>query len=82
MTEAKATNLAGREEIIGRNYPVILERLLLLIVIIVFMLGYNAVGDWSGGGFVGKVTTWCIFPCLLLFTAEMLGRMIQAMNRD
>lgn len=82
MTDAKATNLAGREEIIGRNYPVILERLLLLMVIIVFMLGYNQVSDWSGEGLVSTLTTWCIFPCLLLFTAEMIGRVIQAINRD
>ena len=82
MTDAKATTLAGREEVIGRNYPVILERLLLLMVVIVFILGYGEVSDWSGEGFVGLLTTWCIFPCLLLFSAEMLGRMIQAINRN
>ena len=82
MTDAKATNLAGREEVIGKNYPVILERLLLLMMVIVFILGYSEVSDWSGEGFVGQLTTWCIFPCLLLFSAEMLGRMIQAINRN
>ena len=42
MTDAQATTLAGREEVIGRNYPVVLERLLLLMVVIVFILGYRS----------------------------------------
>lgn len=61
MTDAKATNLAGREEVIGKNYPVILERLLLLMVVIVFILGYSEVSDWSGEGFVGQLTTGVYF---------------------
>ena len=52
MSSSPATNLAGREEVIGRKYPIILERLLLVGVIVVFILGYPEVSDRTGDGFV------------------------------
>ena len=82
MSSSPATNLAGREELIGRKYPIILERLLLVGVIIVFILGYPEVSDRTGDGFVSLLSTWCLFPFVLLFSAEMIGRVIQAINRD
>ena len=82
MSSPPATNLAGREEVIGRKYPIILERLLLVGVIIVFILGYPEVSDRTGDGFVSLLSTWCLFPFVLLFSAEMIGRVIQAINRD
>ena len=74
----EATNLAGRD-VIGRNYPVILERLLLLMVVIIFILGYGEVSDWSGEGFV-VLTTWCLFPFLLLFQQKCLAGLIQQLT--
>ncbi|MGB0474304.1 MAG: hypothetical protein ACPGK2_00560 [Candidatus Poseidoniaceae archaeon] len=82
MSSSPATNLAGREEVIGRKYPIILERLLLLGVVVVFILGYPEVSDRTGDGFVSLLSTWCLFPFVLLFSAEMIGRVIQAINRD
>lgn len=82
MSSPPATNLAGREEVIGRKYPIILERLLLVGVIVVFILGYPEVSDRTGDGFVSLLSTWCLFPFILLFSAEMIGRVIQAINRD
>ena len=82
MSSPPATNLAGREEVIGRKYPIILERLLLVGVIVVFILGYPEVSDRTGDGFVSLLSTWCLFPFVLLFWAEMIGRVIQAINRD
>ncbi|MGB0200747.1 MAG: hypothetical protein ACPGO6_01945 [Candidatus Poseidoniaceae archaeon] len=82
MSSPPATNLAGREEVIGRKYPIILERLLLVGVIVVFILGYPEVSDRTGDGFVSLLSTWCLFPFVLLFSAEMIGRVIQAINRD
>ncbi len=82
MPSSPATNLAGREEVIGRKYPIILERLLLVGVIVVFILGYPEVSDRTGDGFVSLLSTWCLFPFVLLFSAEMIGRVIQAINRD
>ena len=82
MPESEATNLAGREEVIGRHYPVYLERLLLLAVVVIFVLGYEVVNSNSGEGIVSLLATWCLFPFTLLFSAEMLGRLIQHLNRD
>ncbi len=82
MSSSPATNLAGREEVIGRKYPIILERLLLVGVVVVFILGYPEVSDRTGDGFVSLLSTWCLFPFVLLFSAEMIGRVIQAINRD
>ena len=82
MSSPPATNLAGREEVIGRKYPIILERLLLVGVIVVFILGYPEVSDRTGDGFVSLLSTWCLFPFVLLFSAEMIGRVIQEINRD
>ena len=82
MPEAEATNLAGRDEVIGRHYPVYLERLLLLAVVVIFVLGYNDVSSNSGDGIASLLATWCLFPFILLFSAEMLGRLIQRLNRN
>ena len=82
MPEAEATNLAGRDELIGRHYPVYLEKLLLLAVVIMFVSGYEDVSNNSGEGIVSVLATWCLFPFILLFSAEMLGRLIQHLNRD
>ena len=82
MSSPPATNLAGREEVIGRKYPIILERILLIGVVVVFILGYSEVSDRTGDGFVSLLSTWCLFPFVLLFSAEMIGRVIQAINRD
>jgi len=82
VSSPPATNLAGREEVIGRKYPIILERLLLVGVVVVFILGYPEVSDRTGDGFVSLLSTWCLFPFVLLFSAEMIGRVIQAINRD
>jgi hypothetical protein len=82
VTGNQETNLAGREEIIGRKYPIILERILFLGVVIIFILGYQEVSDKTGEGVVSHVSTWCLFPFVLLFSAEMIGRVIQAINRD
>ncbi len=82
MSSPPATNLAGREEVIGRKYPIILERILLIGVVVVFILGYPEVSDRTGDGFVSLLSTWCLFPFVLLFSAEMIGRVIQAINRD
>ena len=82
MAPNQETNLAGREEKIGRKYPIILERILLFGVVITFILGYQEVSDKSGDGVVSLFSTWCLFPFVLLFSAEMIGRVIQAINRN
>ena len=82
MSNNQATTLSGRAETIGRKYPHIMERILLLLAICGFILGYQEVSDQTGEGILSLFATWCLFPFILLFSAEMIGRFIQAMNRD
>ena len=82
MTDNQATTLLGREEIIGRKYPILLERIVFVMVVAVFILGYEEVSNRTGDGIISVISTWCLFPFILLFSAEMIGRIIQAINRD
>ena len=52
-----------------------------VIIVAVFILGFEEVRDRTGDGIVSVISTWCLFPFILLFSAEMIGRVIQAINR-
>ena len=82
MSNNQATTLSGRDETIGRKYPHFLERGLLLLAICGFIFGFQSVSEQTGNGILSVFATWCLFPFILLFSAEKVGRFIQAMNRD
>ena len=82
MSNNQATTLSGRAETIGRKYPHFLERSLLLLAVCGFIFGYQSVSEQTGNGILSVLATWCLFPFILLFSAEMIGRFIQAINRD
>ena len=82
MSNNQASTLSGRAETIGRKYPHMLETILLLLAICGFILGYQEVSNQTGDGIFSLFATWCLFPFILLFSTGMLGRLVQAMNRD
>jgi hypothetical protein len=82
MSNNQASTLSGRAETIGRKYPHILETILLLLAICGFIFGYQEVSNQTGDGIFSIFATWCLFPFILLFSTEMIGRLVQAMNRD
>jgi hypothetical protein len=82
MSNNQASTLSGRAETIGRKYPHMLETILLLLAICGFILGYQEVSNQTGDGIFSLFATWCLFPFILLFSTEMIGRLVQAMNRD
>jgi hypothetical protein len=82
MSNNQASTLSGRAETIGRKYPHILETILLLLAICGFIFGYQEVSNKTGDGIFSIFATWCLFPFILLFSTEMIGRLVQAMNRD
>ena len=82
MSNNQASTLSGRAETIGRKYPHILETISLLLAICGFILGYQEVSNQTGDGIFSLFATWCLFPFILLFSTEMIGRLVQAMNRD
>jgi uncharacterized membrane protein len=82
MSNNQASTLSGRAETIGRKYPHILETILLLLAICGFIFGYQEVSNQTGDGIFSLFATWCLFPFILLFSTEMIGRLVQSMNRD
>jgi len=77
-----ATTLMGREETLGKRYPLWLERLLLLSAIVVFVLGRPAVADTVSQPAASVLVTYIAFPLTLLAGVELLGRALQASMRS
>ncbi|MBL6731877.1 MAG: hypothetical protein ISP82_02875 [Candidatus Poseidoniaceae archaeon] len=82
MSNNQASTLLGRTESIGRKYPHLMERIALLVAIAIFIFGYQAVSEQTGEGIFSVFATYCLFPFILLFSTEMIGRFIQSMSRD
>ena len=82
MSNNQASTLSGRAETVGRKYPHMMETFLLLLAVCGFILGYQEVSTLTGDGIFSIFATWCLFPFILLFSTEMIGRLFQAMNRD
>ena len=77
-----ATTLMGREETLGKRYPLLMERLLLLGAIVVFVLGRSAVADTVSLPVASVFLTYIAFPLTLLAGVELLGRALQASMRS
>ena len=82
MSNNQASTLLGRTESIGRKYPHLMERIALLVAIAIFIFGHQAVSEQTGEGLFSVFATYCLFPFILLFSTEMIGRFIQSMSRD
>lgn len=77
-----ATTLMGREETVGKRYPLWIERLLLLGAIVVFVLGRSAVADTVSQPVASVLLTYVAFPLTLLAGVELLGRALQGSMRS
>jgi len=77
-----ATTLMGREESVGKRYPLWMERLLLLGAIVVFVLGRSAVADTVSQPVASVFLAYIAFPLTLLAGVELLGRALQASLRS
>ena len=77
-----ATTLMGREETVGRRYPLWIERLLFLGAIVTFVFGRSAVADTVSQPLASVLLTYIAFPLILLAGVELLGRALQASMRS
>ena len=77
-----ATTLMGREEIVGKRYPLWMERLLLLGGVVIFVFGRPAVADTVSQPLASVLLTYIAFPLILLAGVELLGRALQASMRS
>ena len=78
----EATTLMGREEHIGKRYPLWIERLLLLVAMVVFILARETIADAVDQPVVGVLLTYIAFPLTLLAGVELLGRALQRSMRS
>ena len=78
----EATTLMGREEHIGKRYPLWIERLLLLMAVVVFILARETIADVVDQPVVGALLTYITFPLALLAGVELLGRALQRSMRS
>ena len=72
------TTLLGREEGKGRPYPLYLERLMLVAVIVTTVAYGGNISDQFNISWLGFGIGFVVFPLLLLAVSEMIGRMIQS----
>ena len=77
-----ATTLMGREETLGKRYPLWIERLLFLGAIATFVFGRSAVADTVSQPVASVLVTYIAFPLILLASVELLGRAVQASMRS
>ena len=76
---SETETLTLREESVGKRYPLILERFLLLSAVIGFFFLQPYILD-SLDGALGIVASFCALPLILLFCVEMIGRIIQSLH--
>jgi len=78
---SETTTLFSREETLGRRYPLFIERLLLLLVVIGFVVLHPKVLEMIDGTF-GTIVAWCGLPLFLLLCSELIGRLVQTIHSD
>lgn len=78
----EATTLMGRQEHIGKRYPLWIERLMLLMAVVVFILARETIADAVDQPVVGALLTYIAFPLALLAGVELLGRALQRSMRS
>ena len=78
----EAPTLMGREEHIGKRYPLWIERLMLLRAVVVFVLARETIADAVDQPVGGVLLTYIAFPLALLAGVELLGRALQRSMRS
>ena len=82
MSGEVSTTILGREETSGKKYPMIVERLLLLAGLILFILTFSDVFDQFENKLLSSLVAFIIYPYMILFTTEIIGRTIQKVHND
>ena len=74
---AEATTLMGREEALGKPYPLWMERLFLLAAVLAFVYSHSSVREAVGHDVLGPLVAYVAYPLALLAVVEMAGRLLQ-----
>ena len=82
MSEAEAMTIIGRDEKIGKTYPIYLERILLFLGVVFYIFTFSKVSGEFDNDSIGLLVSLTIYPFLILFTVEVIGRIIQRIHID
>ena len=82
MSEAGAMTIVGRNEKIGKTYPMYIERILLLLGVIFYIFTFSIVSGEFDNDLIGILISLTVYPFIILFTIEVIGRIIQRMHID
>ena len=82
MSEVETKTIIGREEHIGKKYPMILERIFLLIGFILYIVAFPEVVQQFDTKWIGLVAALTILPFFILLTVEVIGRILQRIHND
>ncbi|MBQ70886.1 MAG: hypothetical protein CMA65_05285 [Euryarchaeota archaeon] len=77
MSEEHMT-LLGRDETKGKIYPLFIERILLISVVVLTVVYGGNIADHFSSSWVGFTIGYIMFPMALLAVIEMIGRFIQS----
>ena len=82
MSTNAATTILDREENSGKKYPMIVEKLFLLLGLILFISTCSEVFGMYQNLWISSALTFIVYPFVILFTTEVLGRIIQRVHND
>ena len=74
----EATTLMAREEVLGKAYPLWLERLFLLTAVMIFVFFSPEISQAVDNALLGPLVAFVAFPLALLALVEIAGRLLQA----
>ena len=74
----EATTLMAREEVLGKAYPLWLERLSLLTAVMIFVFFSPEISQAVDHALLGPLVAFVAFPLALLALVEIAGRLLQA----
>jgi uncharacterized membrane protein SirB2 len=77
-----STTILGREENSGKKYPMIIEKLMLLSGLVLFIITFSEVFNHFDNKWISSLITFIIYPFVILFTTEIIGRIIQRVHND
>lgn len=73
----EATTLMGREEAIGKPYPLWMERVFLLSAVVAFVYTHSSINETIGHDVLGPLVAYIVYPLTLLSAVEVAGRLLQ-----
>lgn len=82
MSEGASTTILDREETSGKKYPMIVEKVTLLAGLFLFIFTFSDVFGQFDNKLLSSFITFIIYPFMILFTTEMIGRTIQKVHND